>query len=653
MRQSVLTDSGRKEVAANHICGIEETLSTRCVLLVLLALFLLNVLLRVFYIRYDFVNGDEGVRALTAVRMLEGARLYADVVTDKPPGASLFYAAVFVTLGRSMKAVHAAAIVWNFATSIVVYLIAARFYTKRLGLWAALLFVYFSTNYFTQDTMAANTELLLALPYTAAFYFFIRASNSNSRNPEYGHPILSVTFALFAAGLLTGAAALFKQVGVLNLGFFMLYEILVVWRARGERSLWDSIWRAFVRLAAVGAGFACVMAAFIVWLRSMNALGDFWRNGIVLNMFYIDSEPAGLWLKFMAGRGLGFVLFNATLWSLAALAVWHSTKGVGNAGDSAPHESKQQKALFDRTVVMWGGVTLIAVIMSGRFYGHYFIPALPALSLLGARGAELLQRALGDPDRRRSSQIGIAVLSLFFLVGLFRCHHRTAVLAYETVTGTRTHWSANWGMTKREQEAEVVSNFVRGQLSAGEPLYIWGYAHDVFWRTGCRPASRYLTPYFIDGRFADAEATVSSSGEQFRTEAAANLLEDLQRARPRLILDVEGTFTALPYPELMEFINANYVEDGSAGLDPSRPFRALRAKVETDKTEARQGKVEWARKLLDSLILFPTDRIRPSENLAKRKTKGDGHRLVSPLGSDEGNGRAGQTSARRFRQRSS
>jgi hypothetical protein len=65
-------------------------------------LFLLNLLLRVFYIRYDFVNGDEGVRALSAVH-LEGARLYADVVTDKPPGASLFYAAVFTMFGRSMK----------------------------------------------------------------------------------------------------------------------------------------------------------------------------------------------------------------------------------------------------------------------------------------------------------------------------------------------------------------------------------------------------------------------------------------------------------------------------------------------------------------------------------------------------------------------
>lgn len=531
-------------------------------------LFLLNLLLRVFYIRYDFVNGDEGVRALAAVRMLEGARLYADVVTDKPPGASLFYAAVFTAFGLSMKAVHLAATVWNFGTSLIVYLIGARLYNKRIGLWAALLFVYFSTNYFTQDTMAANTELLMALPYTAAFYFFIRASNSSVGNAKRER--LNVAGALLAAGLLTGLAAMFKQVGVLNLGFFALYEIFAVWSARREPRRSASMWRAFVRLSIVGAGFAVVIAAFVLWLRSMNALGDFWRNGIVLNMFYIDSEPAGLWIKFMAGRGLGFIFFNAALWSLAVLAAWRSLKKVAN-------ESEQRQAWFDRTIALWGGVTLIAVIMSGRFYGHYFIPALPALSLLAARGVQAFQRAIASPARRRRAQIGIVVLSLFFLVGLFRCHHRTAVLAYETVTGTRTHWSANWGMTKREQEAEVVSGFVRSQISAGEPLYIWGYAHDVFWRTGCRPASRYLTPYFIDGRFADAEATVTSSGEEFRREAAANLLEDLRRTKPQLILDVEGNFRALPYPELVEFINKNYREDGSAGPDPSRPFRVLRA----------------------------------------------------------------------------
>src|SRR5262249_53898492 len=132
-------------------------LRSRQVLIAFAALFVLNLLLRVFYLRYDFVNGDEGVRALTATQMLDGARLYADVVTDKPPGATFFYAAVFALFGRSMKAVHLAAAIWAFLTSIVIYRTLTRVWERRSGFVGALLFVYFSTNYFTPDTMAANT----------------------------------------------------------------------------------------------------------------------------------------------------------------------------------------------------------------------------------------------------------------------------------------------------------------------------------------------------------------------------------------------------------------------------------------------------------------------------------------------------------------
>ena len=561
------------------------TITPRQLMLAIGGLFLLNLLLRVFYIRYDFVNGDEGVRALTAVRMLEGARLYADVVTDKPPGASLFYAAVFTVFGRSMKAVHLAAALWNFGTSLIVYLIGARFYSRRIGLWAALLFVYFSTNYFTQDMMAANTELLMALPYTAAFYLFMISSEKmvGSRNAlPFG------SAGLVAAGLLTGAGALFKQIGVLNLGFFALYEVLAVWKARGERledSTWlmNSIRRVFARLSLIGAGFAFVLAAFVLWLKSMGALRDFWRNGVVLNMFYIDSEPLGLWMKFMLGRGLGYVFFNAALWSLAVWAVWRSMR------KDAVDEDRLT-ALFDVGAALWCAVSLVAVIMSGRFYGHYFFPALPALSLLGARGSSLLGEALRSPVHARRARLALSVLAVLFLVGFLRCHHRTSVLAYETVTGTRTRWSANWGMTRREEEAEVVSQYVRDRVAPGEPLYIWGYAHDVFWRTRCRPASRYLTPYYIDGRFSDAEATVPASGEEFRREAAANLVEDLRRSKPRLILDVEGSFKALPYRELVGFIENNYRDAGNAGPDAARPFRMLELKSEPERTEAERSK---------------------------------------------------------------
>ena len=563
------------------------TITSTQLILALSGLFLLNLLLRVFYLRYDFVNGDEGVRALSAVRMLEGARLYADVVTDKPPGASLFYAAVFAIFGRSMKAVHLAAAVWNFGTALVVFLIGSRFYTRRIGLWGGLFFVYFSTNYFTQDVMAANTELLMALPYAAAFYLFMvaREVDGNNEKPSASHFV-----ALIAAGFLTGIAVLFKQIGVLNLMFFVIYEGLAVWRMRNLEagSLTSSLRRAIGRLSLIVLGVAAVIASFVLWLQSIDALDDFWRNGILLSRAYGESISWGSWLRFLVGRGLGYVFFNGLLWALAGWAVWRALRNRDdwNEGFDARRKSEQER--IDRSVALWCGVTLVSVMLGGRFFGHYFIPALPALSVLGARGLRLLIDKLRGSTAGRRSLVTVCVLAVLFAIGFIRSHHRTAVLAYETLSRAHTRWSANWGMTKREQEAEVVSQFVRTRVAEGEALYIWGYAHDVFWRTRCRPASRYLTPYYIDGRFPDAEDTVPASGEEFRREAALNLIEDLRRTNPRLLLDVEGNFSMLPHPELVAYLETNYRLAGNAGPDPARPFRAFELKNATAVKQKKQ-----------------------------------------------------------------
>jgi len=68
------TSADQSSLITNEESG---AITSRQVLLALAGLFVLNLLLRVFYLRYDFVNGDEGVRALTATRLLDGARLYA------------------------------------------------------------------------------------------------------------------------------------------------------------------------------------------------------------------------------------------------------------------------------------------------------------------------------------------------------------------------------------------------------------------------------------------------------------------------------------------------------------------------------------------------------------------------------------------------
>jgi hypothetical protein len=441
------------------------------------------------------------------------------------------------------------------------------------------LFIYFSTNHYTQDMMAANTELLMALPYAASFYFFIRA-----RSPMQGSGRVRVSSGrsvapLLIAGLLTGLAALFKQVAVFSLLFFALYEGVAVYRAWRKDSNAPAVLTeagaAIVRLLTVGAGFAAVMISLVLWLRSTGALDDFWRNVFEMGSLYMRALPRDVWLKFMAGRTLGYALFNLALWSLAAFALVRSIRSKPTDEALAKVRPVCPDREMDLIVSVWGGVSLVGVFTGGRFFGHYFIQVLPALSLLGARGMRTLLEGLAGAGRKR--RVAFATLVLIFLVGLVRFHGRTAILAYETVTGTRTGTSESWGMTQREREAEVVANRLRGMAAEGEPIYIWGYALDVYWRSQCRPASRYLLPYYTTGRFLDG-AAVEPDNEEFWRESSSRLIEDLRRERPRVILDVEANLMSEPDSEVTEFVRDNYRRDGQIGPDPHRPFAVYRLK---------------------------------------------------------------------------
>jgi hypothetical protein len=529
-------------------------------------LFALNLLFRLFYLRFDFLTGDEGVRALTAARMLDGARLYADIVTDKPPGTTLFYAAVFATLGQSMKAVHVMAALWHFGTSIIIYLLSARLYGRRIALCATLLFICFSTSYHTHDMIAANTELLMALPYTASVYLYIKARSAGRDEQDADSALM-----LMAAGLMAGIASLFKQVGVLNLAFFFLLESIAVFKS-DMRAV--AIKRALARLAWIAVGFASMMAALITWLAYTGALASFWRNTIELNVYYVNSVPWGQAVEFMLGRGVSYVLFNAALW---ALALWAATIAVRELRRSGPGSDADYRA--DAAILLWAVVSLVAVTAGRRFYGHYFLQVLPALSILAARGLQRFIEMLRTPSSARLARIIAALLGLSVAVALVRFHQRTALLALEFVIGRRTSLSEMWALTMRQKEAETISSIVLGEIDRGEPLYIWGYAQDVYWQTGCRPAARYLTPYYIDGRFPDAESRPAADDDPFWREARAALIDDLSRERPRIILDVRANIHRLPYKEIVEFVEENYEAGENIGPDAARPLRVWRLKA--------------------------------------------------------------------------
>src|SRR5262249_26914214 len=304
--------AGQRSASGNN--GQGSRVTGRFVLFAMLGIFAVNLLLRIFYVRYQFVNGDEAVRALTALGVLRGDRLYVDIITDKPPGTTLFYAGVLSFFNHNMAAVHIAVILWNFLTATAVYILGARFYSRKTGLWAALLFVYFSASYHTQDAMAANTELLMTLPYVLSCYCYLRGSSSTGwmyavRSGSRSAPTAVARTGssmdwvwLVAAGVFAGTAAAFKQVGLLLLVFFALNEVLGAIADHrtgglstrddagvkagsddGRRVEWDGRRVGFGvigilgRLGLIAVGMGLIAFVLIVWLWGSGAMAGFWR----------------------------------------------------------------------------------------------------------------------------------------------------------------------------------------------------------------------------------------------------------------------------------------------------------------------------------------------------------------------------------------
>jgi hypothetical protein len=259
----------------------------------------------------------------------------------------------------------------------------------------------------------------------------------------------------------------------------------------------------------------------------------------------------------MVSRTGSYVLFNLSLWVLAASAAAAIVRR--SAVDDSSAAMRRQAA--ERAILLWTLVSLATVFVGGRFFGHYFLVALPGLSLLGARGLEGMRNLAGVPVTRvRAQKMGL-VLFLLFLFSFVRFHQYTAALAWEAWTGEPNAISRRFSV--REQELAGVVDTIRQRVPPGDKIYVWG----IYWYAERQPASGLIRPDWLTGEF---EPGPSSS---FWNQTSRQLLADLSRSRPRLILSQDDLASALPSLELTTFLQENYDYQGTTGPSGGRVFR--------------------------------------------------------------------------------
>jgi hypothetical protein len=373
---------------------------------------------------------------------------------------------------------------------------------------------------------------------------------------EYGQTSFVEFFALpfqFGALLLytaplTRARAL--GIGALGAASLLLKPTLVgVWVAIGIVALVRDRRRALAPLAVIAVGGLLPLALVAAWAAARGVLGDMIDQAVSYNRAYAAFAPVSdrvaavlSGLRLTLPSGLAVVAVAA--WLYAVLSHRLAPPLLAVALVAFPLE--------------------VALSTWGRGYHYYFIPWLPAMAILAAFAVSEAQRLV--PARIVWPALALAVLGMSVLPGLL---------------------VARLALTTDEGKSRNAAAFVAANTRPDETVLIWGSHTEVLFLAGRRSPTRYVYQY----------AALSTRG--YATPARTlELLADLQRARPALIVDAsadsfvtppldlaglrawtspEAQYALLPEMErVVEFIVTSYER---AGTEPATGWPLWRLKA--------------------------------------------------------------------------
>ena len=134
-----------------------------------LAIVLLTVVTRLPALLHPLAIDDEAPYSVAANVILDGGRLYIDVIDRKAPLLFWTYAAIFKIIGKyNWVALHVIALLWTLATMAGLYVIGRCLFNRNTGLIAALLYSVFQP-WWDRRNLALNGELLMNLPIVWAW----------------------------------------------------------------------------------------------------------------------------------------------------------------------------------------------------------------------------------------------------------------------------------------------------------------------------------------------------------------------------------------------------------------------------------------------------------------------------------------------------
>ena len=500
-----------------------------------LALALLFVALRALpNISYP-MHRDQATYCVVAQDLLHGAKLYRDVWDNKPPGIFWIYELIVKLFGPVMWSVGVVDVLWLLVISWCVF----RFAEHYLGLGSAVGAVLVNAHLHCRAAgyvNAAQTESFLILFIFLAYFLVWR----QGRWTLARH---------FAAGLVFGGAFWLKYNAVAFLPLLLLVPYLdlngldsaplrprlrVPWRAWLERSI------------TLVAGWSTVSVAVLAYFWQAGLWSVLWESHFAVLPGY-GASPVGResYLTLAVLRTtyhLGLFTFVAP-W----VAVWVAWR-------------TRELARFT-PVFVGAGTAYASAAMGVHFHPPAFEACYPFYAMVWGYLAVKMCEARRTLDRgfaargERLARVGLVVAAGAAVLGLLAAEVIILVENYRDL--------ARWSQSHEEFYAHYPSPFpledLEGQMQVirlvkadgasqdgpqGE-LYVWGYYDLIYYATGLRPPTRFISFFPLKYTFWG------------RPEWRQELMRDLEKSPPAYFVVSRREDLGI-FPQLESFVSRSY-----------------------------------------------------------------------------------------------
>jgi 4-amino-4-deoxy-L-arabinose transferase-like glycosyltransferase len=309
----------------------------------------------------------------------------------------------------------------------------------------------------------------------------------------------------FLAGVAIALATLAKQTGAATL----LPVLYLIARSRGKRGVGE-----------VALGFTIPTALVALAMGPSQLL--YWT--VLGNGSYVG-------MKTMSTVVLTTFLFMTGMWALCNLPVlWKIPSAWGHRRLEALDGQR------DTDLWLWVLSAAVSVAVGLRFFGHYYIQLAPPLALLAAGAIVRGTRKWAD----RAVAFALAIAVLFSAAGYF---FRPGV---------------------PEPSYESVSRYLATTTGPDDPIYVWGSVPEIYWASGRRPATRFLTSSFLTGTYPGRPPKDANTGAE--TEAAwDDFYTDFTAHPPKYFVDtspakVRGSqyYPISDFPRLQHIVRTQY-----------------------------------------------------------------------------------------------